>query len=299
MSPSAADLARRRQLEQQRIARLAADAAGEAWSRIDPGNISVSWMAKLDQPLTAVTGAQQLAATTADAYVGEALAAQGIEGAVDGAVVASRLAGIASDGRQLASLLYQPAIHTLQTISAGSPPTRALQAGRLSLDMIVRTQVADAGRAATGIGITARGVGYVRQLNPPSCARCVILAGKFFRWNTGFRRHPRCDCIHVPTTQGRAGVLHTDPRGYFDGLSRAEQDRTFTRAGADAIRDGADMGQVVNARRGMTAAGTTTESTTRRGVARPGRLMPEEIYRRSLGDRAEAVRLLRLNGYLI
>jgi hypothetical protein len=76
----------------------------------------------------------------------------------------------------------------------------------------------------------------------------------------------------------------------------------FGQAGAAAIRDGADLGQVVNARRGMyTAAGRslTVESTTRRGVA-PGkvRLMPEQIYREARGDRDEAIRLLKRFGYL-
>src|SRR5699024_1103862 len=42
---------------------------------------------------------------------------------------------------------------------------------------------------------------------------------------------------------------------YFDSLSREEQDKTFGKAGAQAIRDGADPAQVVNARSGMQPAG--------------------------------------------
>jgi hypothetical protein len=297
-SPSAEQLARARQGRLQQIARAAAAAADEAWAQIDPGGIARSWVRLLDRPLAALTGAQGLAVERADGYVGEVLAAQELEAASTGRVITSRLVGIASDGRPLGSLLYQPAIQTLQTIGAGASPVRALQAGRLSLDMIVRTQVADAGRVATGLGIAARGVGYVRQLTPPSCSRCAILAGKFYRWNAGFQRHPRCDCIHVPTSSGRSKNLTTDARGYFDSLSAREQDRVFTKAGAAAVRDGADVGQVVNARRGMTTAGTTTESTTRRGVAARGRLMPEQIYRQAAGDHAEALRLLHLHGYL-
>jgi hypothetical protein len=283
----------------QGLARAAASAAGDAWSRVDPGDVVRSWVRLLGRPLAALIGAQTIAARTADAYVDEALGAQDVDAEPAGRVVAGRLAGVASDGRQLESLLQQPAIRTLQAIGAGAAPGDALQVGRLSLDMIVRTQVADAGRTATGVALAARGVGYVRMLNPPSCSRCAILAGRFYRWNAGFSRHPRCDCIHVPTTEGRAARLRSDPRSYFDSLTRTDQDRTFTRAGAEAIRDGADMSQVVNARRGMTPAGTTTESTGRRGVARPGRLMPEEIYRRAQGDRTEALRLLELHGYLI
>lgn len=322
MPPSPAELAAQRQAAQQQLAKLASDVAGEAWAAVDPANIALSWTAQLQRLLVALTGAQTIAAASADGYVDSVLDAQGVEVASAGVVQAARLAGVASDGRPLDSLLYQPAVQVLQLIGQGVGVQDALRAGRVSLDMIVRTQVADAGRAATGVGIAARGVGYVRQLNPPSCSRCVILAGRFYRWNAGFRRHPRCDCVHVPTTAGRGKDLTTSPRGYFDSLSPREQDRVFTQAGADAIRNGADMGQVVNARRGMQTAGesrttvnaqglvvnarrrtrvgtTTTESTTRRGVARKGRLMPEEIYRQAGGQREEALRLLELNGYIV
>jgi hypothetical protein len=299
----------------QRLARAVASVADDAWSRVDPADIVRSWLRLLGRPLAALVGAQDSAAQTADVYVDEVLAAQGADAAPAGAVVAGRLAGVASDGRPLETLLQQPAIRTLQALSAGATQDDALTVGRLSLDMIMRTQVADAGRTATGVALAARGVGYVRMLNPPSCSRCVILAGQFYRWNDGFERHPRCDCIHVPAVEDAARDLTTDPRGYFDSLSTAEQDRTFTIAGAEAIRDGADIGQVVNARRGMsTAAGpsgrrrlvpdvtgrfTTTESTGRRGVARRGRLMPEQIYLDADGDRTEALRLLELHGYLV
>lgn len=101
-------------------------------------------------------------------------------------------------------------------------------------------------------------------------------------------------------------------------MDEAEQDRVFGKAGAQAIRDGADIARVVNARRGMTTAAdpsgrrrlvrderglfTTTEATTRRGRL-PGqvagaRLMPESIYEIAKGDRDEAIRLLRAHGYI-
>lgn len=89
----------------------------------------------------------------------------------------------------------------------------------------------------------------------------------------------------------------SDPRAYFATLDEAEQNRIFTNAGAEAIRDGADIGRVVNARRGMTAAGGTTTTTelAGRGRVRP---MPERIYLEAGGNRDEAVRLLRRFGYL-
>lgn len=85
-------------------------------------------------------------------------------------------------------------------------------------------------------------------------------------------------------------------------MSPAEQDKAFGKAGAQAIRDGADIGQVVNARRGMYSAGGvdyTRESTTKRGVAEgQTRLMPESIYRLA-SSRDEAIRLLRQYRYIL
>lgn len=137
--------------------------------------------------------------------------------------------------------------------------------------------------------------------------------------------------MHLPTTliarhQGRRGFI--DPGDYFNGLSRAEQDRVFTGAGARAIRAGADPAQVVNARRGMytTQAYGRTVRATREGATRRGlfyrqerrravaagqvppsgrgfrlmtpRLLPEEIFRLAEG-RDEAITMLRRFGYLI
>ena len=124
------------------------------------------------------------------------------------------------------------------------------------------------------------------------------------------------------------GDLRTDPAKAFESLSREQQDKAFTAAGAQAIRDGADISRVVNARRGahgLTPAGArltpaeiaqlrggrdrgrletrrvfgqdlyiTTEAAGRRRV----RLMPESIYELAAGDRQEAIRLLKHHGYL-
>lgn len=110
-----------------------------------------------------------------------------------------------------------------------------------------------------------------------------------------------CDCVHVPTAEDTADDLRTDPRAYFDSLTPADQDRYFSKANAQAIRDGADMNQIVNATgrsSGMTVAGRqyTTEATTRRGTGRV-RLTPETIYT-AAANREDAVRLLRVHGYL-
>lgn len=251
------------------LSRRIAGEAARLWRTIAATGITASWDAGVGLRLLAlVTGAQALVATDADRYLTEVLVAQNIAPAAEGAVNPRAFAGIASDGRPLASLLYQPVDLTLYVATTGVGTQRAMATGLLHLDMIVRTQLADAGRAAVSAGMVARRNvgGYVRMLNPPSCSRCAVLAGKWFRWNQGFQRHPRCDCRHIPTREDLADDLRTDPKAYFDSLSKAEQDRVFTQAGAAAVRDGADVSQVVNARRGMATAGVSKTRVNAQGL---------------------------------
>lgn len=309
------------------------DAAGYAaglWRKVDPNRIADSWLASVPELFVVVSGAQLAAATPADAYVAESLAAQGLAAATESVVDPRSLTGVASDGRDLASLLYEPAVTTLAAIGSSVAVEAALAAGYAALDMIVRTQVSDAGRVADQVATMSRPAadGYVRMVVGRTCSRCIVLAGKWYAVNTGFDRHPRCDCVHIPSRENLAGDLRTDPDKVFASMTRAEQDKVFTRAGAQAIRDGADIGQVVNARSGMSVAGvtktgvnadglvvninrrtrtgsTTATGATRRGLAgqrlgrRVKRLTPERIYEIAGDDRDEALRLLYQHGYLI
>lgn len=300
----AGELATAHYRQQVALAKRIARETDALWLTLNAARLDASWAGVADQMMALVTGGQYLAASTADPYTAATLTAQQIDPAAEGTLNPRAFAGVASDGRQLASLLYEPIIRAKTVIGRGGSTDRALTAGRLSLDQIVRTQIADAGRVAAGTSLAARpaATGYVRMVVGKTCSRCIVLAGKPFRWNAGFKRHPRCDCVHIPTRENLAGTLITDPKQIFQSMSAAEQDKAFTKAGAQAIREGADIGQVVNARRGMYSAGGidyTRESTTRRGVA-PGRarLMPESIYRRAAGNRDEAIRLLRSHGYL-
>jgi hypothetical protein len=284
---------------QAALARRASEEAGRIWGELDRAAIAASWLSLTTSVMTVLTSAQAIAAAAAGPYLDAILAAIGLRPGSQGTVNVSAFSGTASDGRDLETLLYQPAIKTLAAIQSGAPIQKAMTLGRLDLDMIVRTQVADAGRVADGVALTARPqlTGYVRMLSPPSCDRCIVLAGRKYRWNQGFQRHPRCDCRHIPVAED-ADDVRTDPKKLFESLSEAEQNRIFTVAGAQAIRDGADMNRVVNARRGMYTAGGrkfTTEATTGRRV----RLMPEQIYAEANGNRDEALRLLRLHGYIL
>jgi hypothetical protein len=284
--------------QQSELIEATAEAGLALWSQVNPADLTASWAGFLARLLVILRGAQVAAATPADSYVGEALAAQGLRPSSTGRVVPEALSGVASDGRPLETLLLNPVIAAKQAIRSGADVPRAMATGHASLEMLLRTQVADAGRVADGVALTARSkAGYTRMLVPPGdCSRCVILAGKWYRYNDGFDRHPQCNCIHIPAPED-ADDLRTDPKAFFESLSEPEQDRIFTKTGAQAIRDGADMNQIVNARRGaagLAPAGAritaeekaaigfgrlrrttvygqevfiTSEGTTRRGIA--------------------------------
>lgn len=189
------------------------------------------------------------------------------------------------------------------------------------LDLFVQAEIIAAGADAASVEIAAgpEWTNYVRVLNPPSCDRCTILAGRVYRDLDGFARHPGCDCQHWPVSswaEAEAAGLITKPQVAFDrgevrGLSKADE---------QAIRDGADIQEVVNAKRGggtrpkgMTNAVTvevfgrtvkaTLEGTTRRAEWRrkhpnlPIRLRPESIAEHAR-DREDYLRLLALYGYI-
>jgi hypothetical protein len=326
--PTVRELATAHYMQQQRAVRRAADRAQAGWRRMLPGDLDGSWQIAAPLLFEALTAGQQETASTADAYVAAVVQADGARSQPAGATNTAAFVGQAADGRPLRSLLYQPVIETRWRMLSGQSADDALFASLATLLRAVDTEVADAGREAGGVSMNAnRAVtGYVRMLNPPSCARCAVLAGKVFHTSIAFQRHPHCDCTNVPTTEYRSTPL-LDPEAYFRSLSRGEQDRIFTRAGAQAVRDGADLTSVVNARRGMYTAdaygrrlASTYDSTTRRGafyraerqraierglIPRSGagfrlrtpRLLPEEIYRQA-ATRDEVIAMLRRYGYL-
>ncbi|MFI6477371.1 hypothetical protein ACIBH1_05525 [Nonomuraea sp. NPDC050663] len=307
---------------QQAISRRAAQQAQELWSQVDAGHVLDSWLVVLATMIRVLTGGQLAAAEQAQPYLDALAAAQNLPPALL-AVDPAALAGVAADGRPLASLLTQPALRTLGLLARGADDQDALRAGLASLVRIVDTEISDASRTADQVGITGRRewVTYVRHVTLPACGRCVILAGRTYSWSTGFARHERCDCTMVPHREG--DTPPPTPRQLFDEMSEDEQARAFTVGGAEAIRLGADLGQVVNARRGVrTVMGgrkATTEGTTVRGIAGkkmrdfnagvlPGeryrrskkiRPMPEQILRDAGDNREEAIRLLRQYGYLL
>lgn len=329
-------------VEQERITAAAVREAAAIWGNLDPGAFTASWVNDRvgDQLLLTTARAQTLAAYSADAYTDLILAEQEIEAEAAGRVNPSGLSGVASDGRDLDTLLLHPLIQTTKAQATGMTASEALAMGLNSLVRIIGTQVQDAGRASTAIGVAARPrTGYVRLVNPGACSRCVILAGRFYRWSAGFDRHPLCGCRNIPSSEDTETLTaESDPMTNFNSLSETEQNRQFTKAGAEAIRNGADISRVVNARRGalgLTAPGrltaeerlmlrngrkdfghldrtdvfgrrlsTTTEAATartevgRRLDGKAPRLMPEAIFEIA-ESREDAVRLLTRFGYIL
>ena len=297
------------------------------WKGVERANIVRSWSEVVLEAVAVVTAAQLAAAEDSAEYMAAALATQGLDTSGP-APRPEGFAGVAYPLQEtarafdLTETLMAPAYTSLIGIRFGHPVDRALGLGLNDLLLRSQMQVADAARNADGVLMATRTqpAGWVRMLNPPSCSRCALLAGKWYRANEGFRRHPGCDCRHIPAAENTAGALTTDPYEYFHSLDPAERRRLFTNAGAQAIEDGADIFQVVNARKGMyTSTGgslVTREGTTRRGtwgsaqqtrdrkgterygVSIRQRMMPEEIYKRA-NTREQALRLLEDYGYII
>lgn len=308
----------------RRVQRLHAGAqvqAGRAWGGVDPNFIGESWAGLVPALARLVTGAQLAAAVSGASYSGETMAAQGIYTAPSGFVDPRAFAGVTGRGASVEAALYSVAPTVKTLIGEGVPVDTAMGRGRVMARRLSQTLVADAGRLAASVdGFVRPSTVWVRMLNPPSCDRCVILAGRVYRNNEGFLRHPGCDCVHVVTSRAAAESegLISDPYQYFHSLSEGEQNRIFGKAAAEAVRDGADMFQVVNARRGVTYAGESRDGTRRgqkrsgtttAGVGRDGyfrsireqgqkRLTVDEIYHRKL-PREQTMLLLRSNGYLL
>lgn len=298
---------------QRRESRRAVARALVLWRQVgadfDPG-----WLRIAPPLLAGVEESQGRAAAGALAYIPAVLEDTGQTAAATpfATPLAAPLIGVAGDGRPLDSLLYGAVTHSRERVAAGVGVAQALRSGGSWLAQAVSTVLSDTGRQGESLGMGVRPVGgYVRMLNPPSCSRCVILAGAWYRSGTAFQRHPRCDCRHIPASEGIGNDLTVNSAEYFDQLTPEQRDAVFGKAGAEAISNGADISQVVNARRGMRPAQiggrnvlTTSEGTGRRGASsrsatgrRGERLMPETIAQIATG-RDDYLRLLRVNGYL-
>lgn len=302
--------------EQRRVTRGAVAEVRRQWRRMGD-DFDASWESVGAAVLT-VTGATQYQATE--------LAGEFIPDFMDytttrplpaaaGRVNPTSMVGVAGDGRTTEGLMYGAVTHTKSAVGSGLSVQEARAAGLAWITMATTTLLADTVRGAEVVGGATRGgTVFVRAIQPGACARCAILAGRTYKSSEAFLRHPGCMCTHLPVSPDLSDLAAksegyaVSPEEYFEELSTAEQDRIFTKAGAEAIRAGADPVQVVNARRGMSRAQpgrlrTTTEGTTRRGIYRwrggtGPRLMPESIVEMAGGNVDRMQDLLRQNGYI-
>lgn len=278
---------------QQRVVRNVADTAQSAWSGLNPADVNGSWEQARPVIVDAVEQAQADAAALAPRYIAGTLAAAHAVSRPLGELVNAAFAGRATNGLPLASLMDFAFSYYQRALALEAPPSEAKALGLARLLRYTSTEVADAGRLAVHIGsvLEPEVAGYERVVHLPACGRCIQLAGRLYRYSTGFLRHPRCDCSMKPVTrdQWRTERPTNSPATLFAAMTRAQQDKAFGPGGATAIRAGADLSRVVNARRkgSVYIAGGreyTRDSTTVRGVGRQlGQLnrKPGQRYRRS------------------
>jgi hypothetical protein len=281
--------------QQQRIATVTASAVARIWQTRVGEDFDATY-ARAESPILdlIVTGQQAAARTGAD-YISDVLYDTEQVDLPVARVNPAAFSGFAADGRDLEGMFYSSVTSAKDAVAKGATLDEALLAGRKQLVMLALTTVADANREAIGAAMGTRPAvdGWVRMLNPPSCGRCAILAGKFYRWNDGFKRHPRCDCRHIPASESLAGDLTTDPYEYFKSLTGDEQEKLFGKSEARAINDGADIFRVMNTKtRGLATGGRQAAK-----YGTPRRLTVDEIYRQA-GTRTNAIKMMTTEGYI-
>jgi hypothetical protein len=279
--------------QQQAIATLAASAALKQFRAMGE-DFDTSWASIRPRMLATVELARAKAVDTSAGYVEALLAETGQSAPAVGEISHTGFLASAPDGRPMGTLLDQGVVIAKARVASGMDSTAALAAAGQWIAQAVLTVMADTGRAVVSADIARRPAltGYTRMLNAPSCSRCVILAGKWFRWNEGFQRHPRCDCRHIPASEDVAGDYRTDPYAYFNSLTERQQERVFGRSEARSIRLGGDIFRIENTR--MRGLGTA-KGAIRFGT--PSRMTVDDILRVA-GTRTNAIRLLEQEGYI-
>lgn len=296
--------------------------ARREWARIDPtGDWFAQW-SQIAPRLTAVVYAAQIgAATDGSASVATALLEAKHPEPKLAEVVPAAFAGwvtpswTGEDGVSLAYYLLTP-VATARNATGAAPDM--LAAGGKVLESLVQYAVTEAAAHAHDAQVVATRNTYSVFTEPGSmCQRCAALVGKRYKPGTHVKRHPRCDGV----MEARSDAVPFKPEPLDP--SRVKD---LTIGQREAIDSGADLNQVINAKRAGAVSGIyTTEGTTRRGFGyfaiqtrhsafnkaldrklpgkryastSVGRLSPETIYRVAK-DQADMVRLLRIYGYIL
>ena len=265
--------------EQRREIGAAVAAIARLWRRMGP-EFDASYAQIESQVLAVLDAAQERVATGALAYIPAVLAETGQRvRAPQYEVAPDFMVGTAGDGLATEGLAYGAVTRSKSAVATGYAPAEALAIGGRWLTTATGTLLSDTGRTAEKVaGHSRRVTTWVRMLEPPSCGRCIVLAGKETRAQQAFLRHPRCDCRNIPVTESIAGDLLVDSREYLDSLDEEGLRKALgSKANARAYLDGADQNQIINAYRrsgDLRPAQVygrqikyTTEGTTRRGWA--------------------------------
>lgn len=301
-------------LQQQALARETANGVQTLWRDQPKTNLKdrfAYWRTAIPSVADLVARAQYGAATGAAAYVKGAALVQGVTLGSDVPDIDPE--AFLADSWYVQEGAYAAMAYQASLLVKGAPAAAAERSALASLLTRTISLVQDAGREASGVSLVVNpGLdGYFRRLRLPSCSRCAVLAGGYYKHNADFDRHERCDCTHVPAAEHYDDGVSLDAeeairRGQVTGLSQADR-----RAILD---DGADVSQVINAKRKTAGLSTPTylgkvgnerastlESTTRRGVFHhegQARLTPAAIYKAAGKDRSKARDLLAHYGYL-
>lgn len=231
----------------------AVSAALRLWRRVgddfDTGFLSIA-----PRLIEVMNTAQVRVSERAQAFIPDVMTATGQSRAnvTSFTVDPGAFVGAAGNGMPTESLAYG-AITTAKTaVGKGESVAQALKRGGQYLSLAMGTMLSDTRRGMEGLESASRPVtGYVRMLTPPSCGRCVILAGKRSRRGQAFKRHEGCDCVNIPSAESIAGDMTVNPGEYFDSLSDRELAKALgSKANAEAyVKYGTDPYQTVNAYR--------------------------------------------------
>ena len=303
LPPDATVLAAAHRARQQQIAGMANAQTSRLWQFLG----TLGWAGIGNRLVGIVQAAMREASRGAQDYAAAAARAWGAEPDPAGTVAEATFAATASDGRPLDTLLQQPSLEVAAFVDQGMSEAEADAIGGRHLQRIVTTQVGDAARVATGVAIVNDRAlqGYIRHLTLPSCSRCIILAGRWYRYDAGFARHPLCDCTATPAAES---IEPLSPREVYDSLTDEER-RKAGWSGHDqhAIDDGADLNRVTNYRRALQSvnvAGRTVKTTVVgfKGQRVKTRLTPEAIYQEAQRldwTRDEVIKQLKRHGYIL
>jgi hypothetical protein len=258
------ELAEARQQRLERIALKARARTLRLWRARMGADFDAGWGQIEGAMVAATVAAQTAAATGATPYLAATARADGLDGEYGGPVNPAAWAGVDGSGRDVAGLLFGAVTTAKTLIGRGAGLQAALNGGGMYLSTMTTTAVMDTGRSADLTAMTSRSyTHYIRTVSPGACSRCAILAGIQTSAHT-FRRHPGCRCGQAPEYEtDQTPGTYASPTDYFESLSRAEQDRVFTNAGAEAIRLGADPVTVVTARRGAPGIDYSSHATAK------------------------------------